>query len=270
MTRIYLFLLTIFLFGKRYLSLTGAQSVLGWFWPIMNFIGPLIVIYYSLGPILEISSPYENVSYRLFVLSGIVIWIPLTFIDPMFIKSWQSISKRKLLRVNLHSSWTIYFGNAIFQISAFALICVSLVVFSKNTLTQDLIFLFTILSFGLFVSLFGWAFGILSSLLRDFKFFVPYFINALLLVSPIFYANANANSGIEILIQNINPLVPLIEHTRGLLFESKVINLKFLVLLLVADFLVLTIYILKYREFENHFLKALSVRRNLEIDQENF
>jgi lipopolysaccharide transport system permease protein len=92
-----------------------------------------------------------------------------------------------------------------------------------------LLFPFIILPLLMFTVGLSWGLASLGVYLRDVSQFIGIITTALLFLSPIFYSSASLPEKYQILLQ-LNPLTPVIEQTRAVLFWGKLPDLKILVI----------------------------------------
>lgn len=119
-------------------------------------------------------------------------------------------------------------GGALFHaiVSFFVWLIAYFILFGMPHLTV-LLLPFVILPLLFFTAGVSWWLAALGVYLRDVSQVIGIFTTALLFLSPIFYSAASLPETYQILFQ-LNPLTPVIEQTRDVLFWGKVPDLKIL------------------------------------------
>ena len=214
----------------------GRQTILYKFWPLFRIVAPVLIGYFALGSILESAS--GDLPYKVFVGSGLLIW--LNFAAAVLISlRMASNSERRNLLVSLSSSPQLVAFSYLVPYSIVSLLFyVPIFQFklSQGQYVEALsLTLITLLLFFVCIPVFlslALALCVLSTLIRDLRFILPYFSQLLLLASPIFYAPRTPNTFIEEIWTQLNFLNFLISQYRELIVDpslefKKVIILTF-------------------------------------------
>ena len=197
---------------QRELNKRYAQSLFGAFWIIIK---PMIVIAsftFLLGDIGDLSSKIKN--YPIFVLSGILPWE--IFSTVVINCSNILISNKAIMpKVPINKLSFLIVGIIISAIESSLLLVVGmslLIFFSNSEINISGIF------YSLLISLLlGFSIGSVVSALcvwyRDFRSFVNYTLQLLLLLSPIGFPSNQYSSSLE-LFSRLNPMITSIDLIR--------------------------------------------------------
>jgi len=184
------------------------QAVLGFLWAILQPILMTVVISFFILKMVPIDS--NGLPYPLFVFIGLMIWN--IFSTGVLFASNSVLSNANLLK-------KVYFPRIILPLSGimvqwfdFAmsfLVFIALVVYYGYL--SHLLALLVVLPISLLlISLTTMGIGMFCASLnikyRDFQYVVPFFIQLLLFINPIFYADAKWQQPILVAFKNCNPI----------------------------------------------------------------
>ncbi len=178
----------IVVFARRDLKAQYAQSVLGILWAAIKPILALAIFTLFFGSFIDLSDKVE-VAYPLFAFSGMVSWYYFTF---LIVQAGTSVTNAQ------HIITKIYFPKLILPLSK---VLVGLVEFGISLILLFVLMLFLghtpgwpILLLPLFLLLnvlVGLTVGIwlaaLTTRYRDFSHLLPYLVNFLIWLTPVFY-----------------------------------------------------------------------------------
>lgn len=251
--------------GIFYHFQASKQSILYLWWPLFRTLSPVLMGYLTFGQILEQNS--GDIPYSLWVLTGVAIWIPVSSAVNLGVTLLNSNAKRRRFIVA-----PLGFKSTLVSILLMPLMLTFLIilylsayVYLKYPLGEATIkFLYLLLSyfFLLIFSVFVIAqISIVSSLARDLRFFFTWAVNALILVTPIFYLPRQPNSKIETLLIYCNPFVPILDFLRSAVFEYQhKANLS--TIIWASIFTILSVYTLCFQDAQ--------LRRFFTIYEENY
>ena len=218
----------------------GRNTILHKFWPIFRIYAPAMIAYFTLGSILEVSS--GKLPYKIFVCSGLIFWIIFTGVLVNSVRIGSNNERRRIY-LSLSQKPTVFFLAYLlpYTVAAF-LVSIPVIIYEFDQMGWKhglLFFLKTISYLILFIpisSFFVKVLSILTILIRDLRFVLPYFSQFFLLASPIFYLPRPPNTFFEIVWSKLNILEMLITSYR----ESNIIyqvQLRFLLVVIFFVFL---------------------------------
>ena len=201
----------------------GRNTILHKFWPIFRIYAPAMIAYFTIGSILEVSS--GKLPYKIFVCSGLIFWIIFTGVLVNSVRIGSNNERRRIY-LSLTQKPTVFFLAYLlpYTIAAF-LVSIPVIIYEFDQMgwKQGLLFFSKTISYLLLSmpisSFFIKVLSILTILIRDFRFVLPYFSQFFLLASPIFYLPRQPNTFFEIIWSKINILEMLITSYR----ESNII-----------------------------------------------
>lgn len=243
-----------YFFTLRDIKVKYKQTVLGFLWALLQPAIMTVLFSFGFGKMISASSNL-SMPYPVFVLSGFLLW-------NIFSSGISSSGNSMVNNANIIKK--IYFPRLIIPISS---ILVSIVDFImafiifipilyyydchfniKSLIFIPLsIFLTTIATFGL-----GTLISAVNIKYRDFRYILPFFIQALLFVTPVIYPiKISENSFFQIIMQ-FNPMNAPIDLFRACINESTV-NYYSIIGSISVSFLFLLIGTVYFRKTENYF-----------------
>jgi lipopolysaccharide transport system permease protein len=252
----------ILLFVRRDFVSTYKQTVLG---PIWFFIQPLfttIIFTIVFSQIAKLST--DGLPPVLFYLSGITLW---TYFADCFSKTSNVFVANagifgKVYFPRLTSPVSIVISNLIkfgIQISLFFTIYFYYLINEKITfeISWTIILLPLLI---LIMALLGLALGILFSSLttkyRDLSFLLQFGIQLLMYATPIIYPLSSVGGKLKTLLL-LNPITPVIETFRVVMFNQGTINYGGLMYCVLFTTIVLFIGILTFNQVEKSFMDTV-------------
>jgi lipopolysaccharide transport system permease protein len=252
----------IMLFVRRDFVSTYKQTILG---PIWFFIQPLfttIIFIVIFTRIAKLST--EGIPPVLFYLSGVTLW---NYFSDCFSKTSNVFVANagifgKVYFPRLTSPVSIVISNLIkfgIQISLFFIIYFYYVINHQIEwhlginllLLPFLICLMALLGLGL-----GIIFSSLTTKYRDLSFLLQFGIQLLMYASPVIYPLSSAEGKLKTILQ-LNPLTPLIESFRHIMFGQGVIDLGGLLYCLIFTFVALFSGIVIFNQVEKSFMDTV-------------
>jgi lipopolysaccharide transport system permease protein len=243
-----------YFFTWRDIKVKYKQTVLGFAWAILQPLFMTLIFTIFLGDI--ISSKVEiSLPYPVFVLSGMLLW-------GIFSSGLSNAANSMVNNANIIKK--IYFPRLIIPMSSILvalfdflmafIVFIPFIIFYDTFLYIHSIFLIplsiiiTVLaSFGL-----GTFLSALNIKYRDFRYIVPFFIQALLFLTPVIYpGNITSNIFIKWIIR-LNPMTSAIEVFRASFNSSYSFTIDFWISLCVALFLFFA-GLFYFRKTEHYF-----------------
>jgi lipopolysaccharide transport system permease protein len=244
----------LFFFTWRDVKVKYKQTILGFSWAVLQPLFMALIFTLFLGDVIS-SKTGMSVPYPVFVLSGIVIWnvfsSGLSNAANSMVNNSNIIKKIYFPRLIIPMSAIfgalfdfimafvvlipfLYYYNCFFQLYALFLIPLS-------------ILLTVISSFGL-----GAFLAALNIKYRDFKYIVPFLIQAMLFLTPVIYPRNITNNIIIQWIVKLNPMTAAIELFRASLSNTFVLPTDFWWSILVA-LILLVMGLIYFRKTEYYF-----------------
>jgi lipopolysaccharide transport system permease protein len=252
----------IMLFVRRDFVSTYKQTILG---PIWFFIQPLlttIIFIIIFTRIAQLST--DGLPPILFFLSGVTLW---NYFSDCFSKTSNIFIANagifgKVYFPRLTSPISIVISNLIkfgIQISLFFAIYFYYIFTNKIefNIGSSIIFLPIIV---LLMALLGLGLGIIFSSLttkyRDLTFLLQFGIQLLMYASPVIYPLSSANGKLKTVLQ-LNPLTPLIESFRTIMFGQGVLDMQGLLYCVIFTFISLLCGIIIFNQVEKSFMDTV-------------
>jgi len=195
----------IFVLARRDMNIRFSQTLFGIFW---SFVQPLVALFiYSIFFYKILGINTNNVPYPLFVFPGVMVWfhfIQLVNETGTCLQSNQELI-RKVSFPKLIIPLSKIICTSMEVVISFFLLVIMLFIYDVDV-TARLIFFPLILMINI---LLGFSIGIwISSLTikyRDFHHIIPFLVNFLIWISPVFYPSTILPDNLEYLIF-INPI----------------------------------------------------------------
>lgn len=210
---------------RHFFLLSGNQSVLSNIWPFFKLLAPMFIGYVTFGQILELN--VQKVQYSNWVFSGASIWLLIgSSINTGLILFSNHNRRMKFFHPRISVKLIVFANLAPNFLLSFILLIYNLE-YSQLFYNKQgyIIAILLVLLLHLFLILTSIAiaiiFGALTALMKDFRIFSQFVSQYLLLASPIFYANNTPNSALEKIMFHLNPITPILEIHRSIIFHSK-------------------------------------------------
>jgi lipopolysaccharide transport system permease protein len=251
---LYEFRETLFFLTWKDIKIKYKQALLGFLWA---FIQPALMmsVFMVLQKVISIPTGNTNIPYPLFVLSGILFW---NLFAASVTQSSNSIVS------NAHIIKKIYFPRVFFPISA---ILVSLFDFLMGLL----IYIPIMFYYGVYPTLgLLWAFPVCIILIimvamgigsffsalnvkyRDVKYVIPFIVQLLFFISPVFYSHSFITNKLLQTLYYVNPMTGILELIRYGFFGIPLNSLGLLISC-AGVFLSFFIGMVYFRRFETTF-----------------
>lgn len=245
---------TLFFLTWKDIKIKYKQAVLGFMWALLQ---PALMmsVFIVFRKVIFIWTGDTNVPYPLFVLSGILFW---NLFSGAITQSSNSIVN------HAHIIKKIYFPRVFFPVSA---VLVSLFDFFMGFLVYIpvMIYFKTFPSFWLIAVLpiciiltilvalgVGSFFSALNVKFRDVKYIIPFAIQLLFFISPVFYAHSFITNKYLLMFYYINPMTGILELIRFALFNMP-INGWGLFISCTSIIITFIVGMLYFRRFETTF-----------------
>jgi lipopolysaccharide transport system permease protein len=205
----------------REIKVLYAQTILGFFWAILQPLIQIVIFTIVFGKVAKVSS--EGVPYFLFTTLAIIPW---TYMSQAMSQSSQSLVQGQ------HMLGKVYFPRLIFPLTpVFArlidfvisvLILMAVLLYYQVVPTWNYIFLpfFILLMVAIPAGIGMWS-SALAIRFRDVKFAMPFVVRMLIYTAPIVYSAAAIPETYRILY-SLNPIVAVIEGFRACLLGTPI------------------------------------------------
>jgi lipopolysaccharide transport system permease protein len=205
----------------RNIKVLYAQTVMGFFWAILNPLIQIIIFSIIFGKVAQL--PTDGIPYFLFSTVAIIPWSYMS--DAMNQSSQSLVTGQSMLG-------KVYFPRILFPItpilaklvdfSISLILLVGVMIYYQVPLTWGLLYLplFIILMMLVPASIGMWL-SALAIRFRDVKFVMPYVVRMLIYSAPILYTASSIPDKYRFLY-SLNPLVPVIEGFRASLLGSPI------------------------------------------------
>ncbi|WP_118986070.1 ABC transporter permease [Photorhabdus sp. CRCIA-P01] len=202
---------------KRDFSVRYKQTSLGWLWAVINPLANFILFAVVFGLLVRVPTPEYAAPYSAVLVVGIIYW--------NFFSACMSSVSDSLIN-NIHLIKKVYFPRIVFGLSstfvavvdfiiAFVFFIPVLIYLKVNINITKLLLITPVAVFT--TILFAWGLGCFMSILKvrykDFRHFIPLFMQILFYISPIVYTASIIPDEYQFYYQ-INPLVHIIELAR--------------------------------------------------------
>ena len=230
------------------------QAILGFTWALIQP-ALMMFVFIVFSKVVYVWTGSDKIPYPLFVLSGILFW---NLFSTGVLQSGNSIV------ANAHIIKKIYFPRIFFPISA---ILTSLFDFVMGLFVYIPVMIYcdyypsawTILTFPIAIILtiivsigIGSYFSALNVKYRDIKYVIPFFIQLLFFISPVFYSHSFITNKFLQYFYYINPVTGILELVRFGLFNTA-INVQGIIISTITALLAFIIGIIYFRRFEHTF-----------------
>jgi len=243
-----------FFFVWRDVKVKYKQTILGLAWAILQPV--LMTVMFTLLFATKFGSESGELPYTVYVFSGFIIWN--LFAAGITGASGSILSNASIIR-------KIYFPRLIIPFSA---ILVALFDFIMTLLpfgvllfyfqiNFQLINLLTLTLISLIITLItaigaGTFLSALTVKYRDFRYVIPFAVQALMFATPVFYSSEMIKSKWYELFSILNPIIPAIELFRDG-FTSQSVDITTIVIPLVVSFIYLIGGVMFFKKVEYQF-----------------
>lgn len=243
-----------YFFTWRDIKVKYKQTVLGFAWAVLQPFLMMIIFSIFFGRALKV--PSENIPYPVFVFSGLLLWnifaSGINGAGNSMISNSNIIKKiyfpRLIIPISavLVSLFDFFMGFLVFiGIIVYYQVKISLIAFLLMTPTSIIITVFS--TFGL-----GSLLAALNIKYRDFRYIIPFIIQAMLFLTPVIYPITILTEPWMKYLMAINPIYAPIEMFRfGLIHKPIEINLVIISIFSGITFFLGGLYY--FRKTESYF-----------------
>lgn len=243
-----------YFFTWRDIKVKYKQTTLGFLWAVLQPALMMILLSLFFGRALKI--PSDDIPYPVFVLSGLLLW-------NVFSSGITNAGNSMVTNANIIKK--IYFPRLIIPISAVLVslfdFLMAVVVFiviliyyqTPIDLTSAIIFIPTGILLSVFATLgLGTFLASLNIKYRDFRYVIPFFVQALLFVTPVIYPLSVISNTILKIILACNPMYAAIELFRYPLVQ-KPLQTELIYISILSSLVFFFIGLLYFRKTESYF-----------------
>lgn len=245
---------TLYFLAWKDIKIKYKQAVLGFLWAFIQPIA-MTAVFVIFNLAINVTLGDVNIPYPLFVLSGVMLWN--LFGNAVTTTSNSVVSNANILK-------KIYFPRIFFPMSSLLvnlfdffitlLIYIPVMVYFKVYPNWDIIYILPIcvLLVSILVLGIGSFFGALNVKYRDVKYVIPFIIQLLFFISPVFYSNNQIAIPWSKSAYYLNPMTGVIELFRYGLFGTQ-INQFGLSISIIISFVCLIVGLYYFRKTEYFF-----------------
>lgn len=209
----------LFFFVWRDIMARYKQTVLGSAWAVIQPL-LLMVIFTFVARVVQIKPPEVNgkpLPYPVFVFAGLIPWTIFS----------QGMAQSALSLINnYHMMTKVYFPRLFLPVAAAAVFLVDMVyslgIYALILLVYGYVPAWTSIFVPVLVVLtlaatlsFGILLSSLTLFFRDFRHVVPFLVQIMMYVSPVFYSSSNFKNGPFVWALSLNPMFGIIEAYRA-------------------------------------------------------
>lgn len=229
------------------------QSILGYFWIILNPFFQMLVMTFVFSFILKIPTS-GNIPYNLFLYSGLLPWI--LFVSSVTSSTTSLVDNSALIKKIYFPREIIITATTIAKIYDFLLasiIFIAFLIFYKVSITSLIVFLPLVLLIQIFFSL-GISFFLSAANLfyRDVQYLISLLIMIWFYITPIIYPVELAPQKARFIFQ-FNPMSVLINAERRTIFGEGDLNYTSLLIALGITLIIFELGYLFFKKLEGVF-----------------
>lgn len=225
------------------------QSALGLAWALIQPLSLMLV--YTVVFSLFTRIPTGDISYPLFVLSGILPW---TFFQTAIASSAQALVSHQQMITKIYFPREIipltYVLSALFDFAIASAILITMLFWYRVTLTHEALFLIPILAVEfLFASALALVLSAFQVKFRDVGIAMPILLQLWMFASPVVYPLAQVPQRFRMLYL-LNPMTGIVENFRRVLIQGLGVDLRSLSIAFIATVLLLPAAYLYFKRRE--------------------
>lgn len=225
------------------------QSALGLAWALIQPLSLMLV--YTVVFSLFTRIPTGDISYPLFVLSGILPW---TFFQTAIASSAQALVSHQQMITKIYFPREIipltYVLSALFDFAIASAILITMLFWYRVTLTHEALFLIPILAVEfLFASALALVLSAFQVKFRDVGIAMPILLQLWMFASPVVYPLAQVPQRFRLLYL-LNPMTGIVENFRRVLIQGLGVDLRSLSIAFIATVLLLPAAYLYFKRRE--------------------
>lgn len=228
------------------------QAVLGFLWAFLQPIA-MTAVFVLFNLAVNVSLGDVNIPYPLFVLSGIMLWN--LFANAITATSNSVVNNSNILK-------KIYFPRIFFPMSSLLvslfdffitlLIYIPVMIYYNVYPNWQIIYILPvcILLVSILIMGIGSFFGALNVKYRDVKYIIPFVVQLLFFISPVFYSNNQIALPWVKTLYYLNPMTGIIELFRFGLFGTPINNLGLILSIIISlTFFVIGLFYFRKTEY---------------------
>jgi lipopolysaccharide transport system permease protein len=244
-----------YFFTWRDIKVKYKQTVLGFAWAVLQ---PLLMMFIFDAVFSNIfqDPDLKNIPYKVFAYSGLMLW-------NIFSSGLTSAGNSMVSNANIIKK--IYFPRLIIPISAVlvslfdflmaSLVFIGLLIYYHihiNILKSAVYIPISIIITSISTCGIGTLLAALNIKYRDFRYIIPFFVQALLFITPVIYPISMIGSKVLKYIVAVNPMYSAIALFRSGLF-NKPLQMDLFIISIASSILFLIIGIYYFRKTESYF-----------------
>jgi lipopolysaccharide transport system permease protein len=230
------------------------QSFFGFTWAVIQPLSMMLLFTFFFGKTLKV--PSDGIPYPIFVFTGLLIW-------NIFSSGLLNAGNSMITNANIIKK--IYFPRLIIPLS-------SVLVALFDFLMAFIIYIFILIYYGYYINLLVFIPALLFAVLltvmttfglgtflaalnvkyRDFRYVIPFLIQALLFVTPVIYSISIIENPVIKFILDLNPLSGAITCFRGAV-TGNVFDTQSIIISSCSSLLMLISGIFYFRKTESYF-----------------
>lgn len=243
---------TLYFLTWKDIKIKYKQAVLGFLWAFLQPIA-MTAVFVLFNLAVNVSLGDVNIPYPLFVLSGIMLWN--LFANAITATSNSVVNNSNILK-------KIYFPRIFFPMSSLLvslfdffitlLIYIPVMIYYNVYPNWQIIYILPvcILLVSILVLGIGSFFGALNVKYRDVKYIIPFVVQLLFFISPVFYSNNQIALPWVKTLYYLNPMTGIIELFRFGLFNTPINNLGLILSIIISlTFFVIGLYYFRKTEY---------------------
>ncbi|HXV14291.1 MAG TPA: ABC transporter permease [Candidatus Krumholzibacteria bacterium] len=199
------------------------QTILGAAWAIIQPFALMVVATFAFGRAAGIDS--EGAPYPVFAYAALVPWAYFQYSVPLagnsLISNSNLISKVYFPRAIIPASSTL---SGIVDFAVASVMLVALIAYYRLPLTIEMLMWPVLLvPMIIFTTAVGMLFAALNVKFRDIKYTIPFFIQSMMFLSPVFYPPSIVPEKWAFLL-HVNPLVGILDSFRASILPGRTID----------------------------------------------
>lgn len=243
---------TLYFLTWKDIKIKYKQAVLGFLWAFLQPIA-MTAVFVLFNLAVNVSLGDVNIPYPLFVLSGIMLWN--LFANAITATSNSVVNNSNILK-------KIYFPRIFFPMSSLLvslfdffitlLIYIPVMIYYNVYPNWQIIYILPvcILLVSILVLGIGSFFGALNVKYRDVKYIIPFVVQLLFFISPVFYSNNQIALPWVKTLYYLNPMTGIIELFRFGLFNTPINNLGLILSIIISlTFFVIGLFYFRKTEY---------------------
>lgn len=243
---------TLYFLTWKDIKIKYKQAVLGFLWAFLQPIA-MTAVFVLFNLAVNVSLGDVNIPYPLFVLSGIMLWN--LFANAITATSNSVVNNSNILK-------KIYFPRIFFPMSSLLvslfdffitlLIYIPVMIYYNVYPNWQIIYILPvcIILVSILIMGIGSFFGALNVKYRDVKYIIPFVVQLLFFISPVFYSNNQIALPWVKTLYYLNPMTGIIELFRFGLFNTPINNLGLILSIIISlTFFVIGLYYFRKTEY---------------------